>query len=392
MSEHNMKVLKICIGTWINASRDKRELSVVKDLGGEVEVLAKGETSGTIDMVDGFKVVRFSTRPLGNRVPTAVNRIFSVLIWASYVRKRTDIDVISGHDYLALTIGWLSNIGKRHKAKLVYDSHEFELGLKKRGKFREWVIRHWERFLIKHSVLTIVVTDTIANEMQRIHGLKERPTVVRNIPDYWQLDVVRISCVRETLCRQLNVPVNSFLIMYHGWLLRNRGIEQLVYAMKRLTDCVGIILGDAHEKPYEDYLRSLVKEQGIADRVLFHPAVSMRELPNYVGAVDVGVSLLQPTVPNHIVALPNKLFENIQGLTPVVVSDFQTIGSLVDQYRIGSRVDPTSPEKIADAIRKLKENKDFYNMCNNNLKRAKEELCWENEKKVLLEAYRRILG
>ena len=43
------KVLKICGNDWKNASHDKRELSAVKELGADVEVMAKGEKSGIID-------------------------------------------------------------------------------------------------------------------------------------------------------------------------------------------------------------------------------------------------------------------------------------------------------------------------------------------------------
>ena len=58
------KVLKICCGEWKNASHDKRELSVVRDLGAEVLVVAKGPVSGQEDEVDGFRVIRQSSRPL----------------------------------------------------------------------------------------------------------------------------------------------------------------------------------------------------------------------------------------------------------------------------------------------------------------------------------------
>ena len=37
------KVLKICCYSWLNASRDKRELSACQELGLKTEVLAKGE-------------------------------------------------------------------------------------------------------------------------------------------------------------------------------------------------------------------------------------------------------------------------------------------------------------------------------------------------------------
>ena len=65
-----MKIAKLCINTWAYASRDKRELAACQELGAEVEVFAKGEHTGTEEVVDGFPVTRISTRPLGEKFPT----------------------------------------------------------------------------------------------------------------------------------------------------------------------------------------------------------------------------------------------------------------------------------------------------------------------------------
>ena len=40
----------------------------------------------------------------------------------------------------------------------------------------------------------------------------------------------------------------------------------------------------------------------------------------------------------------------------------------------------------------MRDDREFYAACKENLKRAKEELCWEREKTALEEAYRRILS
>jgi len=40
----------------------------------------------------------------------------------------------------------------------------------------------------------------------------------------------------------------------------------------------------------------------------------------------------------------------------------------------------------------MRTNREMYTRFKTNLKKAKEELCWENESKVLLEAYKKILG
>ena len=153
-----MKIAKLCINTWAYASRDKRELAACQELGAEVEVFAKGEHTGTEEVVDGFPVTRISTRPLGEKVPNGLNRVVSLFTWASYMRKQNDIDVISAYDLIALFIAWLSNIGKRNKAKLVYDSHEFELGrARQRSAVTSWFICHLERFLMKRCAFSIMV-------------------------------------------------------------------------------------------------------------------------------------------------------------------------------------------------------------------------------------------
>jgi len=387
-----MKVLKICINVWQNENRDKRELSVVRELGHEVEVIAKGELSGAIENVDGFQVTRLSSRPLGDRIPVSLNRVLSLFTWASYIRKRSDIDAISGHDYLALTIGYLSNIGKRKKAQLVYDSHEFELGRNQsRSKLAYWVVCHWERFLMKRCAFSIMVNDAIADEVQRIHKLKDRPVVARNTPAYCDLDQEKIAQTRKELLSLLDAPEDAFIMMYHGGILQNRGVEQMLTAVSQLENIYAVVLGNAQTEAYMASLHTLVDKLGISKRVLFHPAVSINVLGNYIGATNAGMSLLQPTVQNHILALPNKFFENIQCLTPVIVSDFPAIGSIVDQYEIGLKVNPASPEEIATAIDLLRHDKALYSTFKKNLKQAKEDLCWEKEKLVLQDAYRRIL-
>lgn len=105
------KVLKICIGEWNNASRDKRELSVYRECGAEVIVMCKGNTDdwGREDVVDGFRVLRYSARPLKHIRIRWLNRVCALILWAKEARAIKP-DIISGHDMEGLFIGWLSSI------------------------------------------------------------------------------------------------------------------------------------------------------------------------------------------------------------------------------------------------------------------------------------------
>lgn len=203
-----MLVLKICISEWKNASRDQRELMVCRELGADVKVVAKGIGNGrgtSVDHVAGFEVYRLSARPF-KHLPILLNRILSVFMWAAYVRKMHP-DIISGHDLEGLTIGWLSSFFLRHsqKPKLVYDSHEFEAGRNaKRSRMQTQIIIHWERFMIKRSVFMIVVNESIAVEVVKLHKLQERPIVVRNIPPKWDVDRKVCAEIRAQMLKELS--------------------------------------------------------------------------------------------------------------------------------------------------------------------------------------------
>lgn len=387
-----MKVLKICIGTWQNASHDKRELSVCRELGAEVQVIAKGDVSGQEEMVDGFPVIRLSARPWGTKIPIAINRVVSLFSWASYIRKMKDIDVISGHDLSGLFIGWLSNFFKKNKAKLVYDSHEFTIGRDElSGKLKTKLIYYLEHFLIKRCAFSIMVNDSIASEVQKLHKLKEYPVVARNAAFYWHLDSEKVQETRIRLQQSFPEEAKDFIIMYHGAIAANRGIEQMLQAASELKNVSCVILGYSETQRYIDELQLLASQLDMSSRLLFHPAVSLDILPEFVAAVDVGMINILPTSKSFYYMLPNKFFENIQATTPIIVSDFPEVARLTDQYGIGLKVSPENISQITEAIIKMRDDKAFYATCKENIRSAKEELCWEKEKEKLKTAYRSIL-
>ncbi len=380
-------VLKICGSEWVNESRDKRELAVYRELGEKVTVLTKGSLSdkGRYDKIDGYEVRRYTTRPLGTKVPNSLNRVISLFIWAGYTKNELKPQIISGHDLPGLLIGWLSNIGRKDKAKLIYDSHEFELGRnEKRNKLQVFGIKHLERFLIKRCAFSIMVNDSIADEVQRIHKLSQRPIVVRSTPEKWEIDREVIRQVRAELTSSF--PSAGTVLMYHGVVMAGRGIEKLLEVVKCMNGVNVVILGNGLET-YLAGLKKLAKEYGIAERVLFHPAVPIGELWKCVGAADVGMITIPAVAKSYYYMLPNKFFENIQSETPVIGSNFPEIKRLVDKYGIGLLCNPEKIEEICACVEKMCTDRVFYEKCKRNMLTAKEELCWEKEKKTLIAAF-----
>ena len=384
----DMKVVKVCINEWKNASRDKRELSVCRELGCETLVMAKGKVTdkGTEDTVDGFRVFRYTTRPLGKYVPLLFNRVASVFIWAKWLKK-LNADIVSGHDYIAVLIAWLSNIFFGGHAKLVYDSHEFEPWRNaKRTRLQTWRVMKIERFLINQCEFTIIPADMGADELVRLYRLKKRPIVVRSTPKYWDIDEKEVTRTRESFEQYFGETISTVL-MYHGGIMENRGIEYILEAIKDKTDVGFVLLGDIVRKAYFHSIESIIKEYGIQKRVLYHPAVPHNELYKFVSAADIGMVIIIPKVKSYYYALPNKFFENIQSLTPIIASDLPEMRKLIREYDIGLLVNGEKPDEISNAIDQLTNNSTSYLTFRNNMKTAKEDLCWEKERYRLIEAY-----
>lgn len=178
---------------------------------------------------------------------------------------------------------------------------------------------------------------------------------------------------------------NPFLIMYHGVLMPGRGIETLIKLTEKNTHVAAIILGNGINE-YVNSLRNLAKDMKVERRVLFLPAVSLDELWKYVGAVDLSFMMIEGKVRSYYFALPNKFFESIQALTPIIASDFPEMKRLIDQYEIGLTCNPADLDEINECVEKMRTDTVFYNRCKVNLQKAKEDLCWEHEKQNMIKA------
>lgn len=392
--ENTMRVLKIVCGSWKHPSRDLRELKAAEKAGFQVSAIIKnGSEIDKNGMAHGISVAGMDTRPFGNRrILKHFNHVFSILLWSRYISKRKD-EVLSCHDLPALLVGYLSNcfLKRENRKILIYDSHELEVGRAvKRGQLKKFIILQTERFLIQKAYQTIVVNDSIAGELIKIHHLKQRPVVVRNIPEYYKINDNLCTKVRKTFCQKLKCKNNDFLIMYHGMIMENRGIEKLIELLNINPYIYLIILGPGADI-YIKNLKGKAQKLGVHKRVLFCEGVDQQDLWKYVGAVDLGMVLVQNFSKSYYLSLPNKLFENIQSETPVIGSNFPEISKIIQAYQIGMVCIPDDIVKINECVEKMRKDMSFYSKCKNNVKDIKEELCWEKEEKIIIKLYKSIL-
>lgn len=385
----NKLYLKVVPGDWRNSSRDRRELKAVQELGYKTLVIAttKESRKKINDKVEDFDVIRIATRPFGNsKFAAIIGHVYGLLSMINTVSK-IDCDFISGHNYLGVLIGYYGSCFRRKKPKIIYDSHEFELyQSKKRNSFQRLILKKIESFVLKISTINMMVTDSIADEVQNIYKLKERPLVIRNIPETGTLDSDVIARNRNEFLQNISLKNPAAILMYHGGIDRGRGIEELLDCIVNIPNVAVVIMGYAQDSGYKNYLLKMAHKLKLCDRVYFKDAVPFSELLNYIAASDIGIVLIQKTCKSFLYSLPNKLFENIQAHIPVIGSDFPEIGKIVKSYNIGITIDPSDKTALTDAVEKMISNQDLYKDFKQNLMTASNELCWQNEKEKLKRA------
>ncbi len=382
-----IKVVKIVPGLFVNMSRDIRELSVLRELGCSITILAK---EGDCESSE-YNLIGLTSRPLENFIHNlAFNRLVSLFLWAKHVRGQNP-DIISCHDIICLFIGWMSTLFIKKKPLLVYDSHEFEYARdESRSRLSKFFVKHVERFLMKRSSLSIMVNDSIADEVVKLHHLNYRPLVVRNLPYKWNVNELTVENNRKLFYANHSIPSNASLAIYQGGLTKRRGIENAINAVSRIEGVYLLIMGMG-EKHYVDSLKELSRELEVEKRVIFEPAVSYSELWKYTGIADMGLCILENVCLNHYYALPNKFSEYIQCKVPVIASDFPEMRKIVDLYGIGLCCNPGNIDSLVAAIYKMHTDIEYKNKCRNNLIQAKDELCWENERNILFTAYDKLI-
>lgn len=377
-----------------SASRNKREMAAAQEAGYRVIAVCYEPGYVPEDEISGVEIVSFTKKPLtGN--PSFFSKwkhIFGEWIRLGRLLRPFRPDVISCHNLPSLEMAYVITQFFLPRPKLIYDSHEFDIyarGVRKE-KDRD-KRRRKERFLMRRCAFSIMVNDSIADETQKIHALKQRPVVIRSTPYCWKLDESVTARNRETMLREFASQGVDFLAMFHGGLSSGNGIEAGIRAMAKLPSAALILMGN-YDAGYRKTLEGIAAECGAAERLRFIPPVPVNDIWKYAGAVDVGIMPIENLCLSYYYSLPNKFFENVQSLTPVICSDLPEMRRLVDKYGIGLICEPEDPDDLARCMERMRADRAFYDSCRQNLLRAKQELCWENEKTVLLDAYRKYLS
>ena len=294
-------------------------------------------------------------------------RLFLYLLFKKAdILLANDLDTLPANYYAA----------KLKRKILVYDSHEYFTEVPELiNRPKKQAIWHKvERKILPTIKYAYTVSESIASVYREKYGTPFH--VVRNIP-------VKSEKVNVSVARNIRIDDRK-IILYQGALNIGRGLEFVIKAMHHLEDTRLIIAG---EGDLSVPLRQLTTDLELKDRITFLGKIPLDEMSYITAQADLGLSIEEDLGLNYRFALPNKLFDYIRQQVPIMVSNLPEMKRIVEDYQIGMVLVNHDPEKMAKQLQRALFNEKQRKNWKTKLVKANDELCWENEEKVLFELF-----
>jgi glycosyltransferase involved in cell wall biosynthesis len=351
-----------------------KEAKTLARAGFNVTLIAQHDTDETIDEIKILALPKAKDR---------IQRMLKLPSKAFILAFQQKADIYHFHDPELLPVGMLLKLIKGKK--VIYDVHEdyrkqmlSKLYFRKSiGKGVGLLVKIVEYFSSKSFDAIITATDDILKNFSH----HKRALSIRNFPI-----LSNFSIEGENEKNEKEV----FSLIYIGGLERIRGLTQMIRALEHFASDTQLKLtlyGVFYPSEYGDKLRSL---EGFK-KVEYLGWVKADKIPNLLKKHDAGMVCFLPE-PNHINAMPNKIFEYMAAGLPVIASSFPLWKEIVEGHGCGICVDPLNPRDIAEAIMYLMRHPESRKEMGRNGKRAvSEKYNWDAEGKKLVELYSQLL-
>ncbi len=319
-------------------------------------------------------IKRFKFRARYGHSPKTILGFLFYYFWCIINSFTLDFNFIHCHDADTLFCGYFIKILKRRRVKLIYDMHDHPIIFFEKFPMRHFWIKITLTLAKRYADHIIVVNDGFVNYLLKFGFNKERITVIMNVPRKspgW---------VHKGFKNK-----NKFTIFYYGNIELDRGVLNLIKAVKDLKNVELLLAGRGKLVP-------LVKNiQRNYPNIKYLGWVSTSEIERIIKQADLVPSLYPPDNINNILASPNKLFTCMSEGIPVLVPKGSYQAVIVKRYNCGLAVDMNNIPEIKNAILELFSSPEKYlALGSNGIKAINSALNWQLMEKYLLDLYKKL--
>lgn len=182
------------------------------------------------------------------------------------------------------------------------------------------------------------------------------------------------------------VDPTAIQLLYHGAANDMRGIPEMLTAMEHVSPRFRLTLILVGDPAKIDEYQRWVQAKNL--RVDFVAPVPVDEIATHINRYDVEVMFFPPRTRNLEFALPNKLFEALQGRLALLMGESSMMTELVREYSNGIVTEGWSAEELAISIDSLTAS--TVTVMKANSDRAAREISAESERSAFFASIRNV--
>jgi len=373
-----MKILMILSKIFKTDSRVRKEVKTLKENGHEIKIIVWDRKNKYLknEIVEDIQVFRIKNKGLMKILPNDLLR--NPLWWrkaykkAIEIKKEYDFDIVHCHDLDTLQAGlWIK---KKTGCKLVYDAHEI-FGYMIHDNVFSFFVKiafYLEKKLLKNADFIITVNEKVKKYFENIS----------NIP------IALVMNCKDLISKTYTPSKNkTFTVCYIGNLHRRRLFPQIVDALGSIENINFMI---AAKKEHLNLYNQVKEAANKYKNVNFLGEISSDKVISKTQASDIIVQPFDPTRKTAYFSTPNKLFEAMVCGRPIICNKGTNPGKIVEELNCGITVN-YDVDAFKDGVIHLRDNPQLCEkLGKNSLKAAIEKYNWEEQKKNLLDVYKKL--
>lgn len=318
--------------------------SLVKK-GYECKVLtSKVNDSSEFETINGVEIYRINVPKFADRY------FFSFYAIPQAVKLGKWADIIHTTTYTASFPAYVS--AKLNKKKSIITVHEVFMKMWKNfpiSKLSSFINKNAEKFFISLNFNKYVCVSDYTRNCLRLMGKKDSKLItIHNGLDYNEITIDKKINIKDDLKLK-----NTFVYLYYGRPGITKGPENLILAVKIVKENIlnSKLVMILSKNPYNRYkqMLNIIKTNNLEQDIIILDSMDRKKLFSYIKTSDCIV------VPSLSEGFGFCVAESNYISTPVIATNVASIPEVISNKYI--LIPPNSPEDIANAIIKVKNNK-----------------------------------
>ena len=262
------------------------------------------------------------------------------------------------------------------------------------NSFKIPIVSYIEEYNLRNALLIIVVSTSLKETLTKKGIAEEKILVYPNGVDPQKYSTAIKGDEIKKKYRLGNYKVVGFVGTFGQW----HGVVQMAKSINlffqldpgKKKEVKFLLIGDGSLMPV---VREVIHTNGYMDNVVFTGLVPQSEGPKYMGACDI---LLSPHIKNPdgsaFFGSPTKLFEYMAMGKPIIASDLDQIGDILEHKKTAYLIEPGNIRQLSNAIQVLLDDSKLREDLGKNARvEALKKYTWKKHTEKLLEKLNEIM-